>query len=52
MRSSANSQPFKVAIVQHAPVFLNLEESLRKAEIVNDRPQEQVSFAAQGVKDP
>ena len=34
IKSSANSQPFKVAIVQHAPVFLNLEESLRKAEML------------------
>ena len=31
MRSSASAHPFKAAIVQHAPVFLNLEESLRKA---------------------
>ena len=31
MGSSASSLPFKAAIVQHAPVFLNLEESLRKA---------------------
>jgi predicted amidohydrolase len=29
--SSASPHPFKVAIVQHAPVFLHLEESLRKA---------------------
>ena len=31
MRSSASSHPFKAAIIQHAPVFLNLEESLRVA---------------------
>ncbi len=31
MSSSASLLPFRAAIVQHAPVFLNLEESLRKA---------------------
>jgi predicted amidohydrolase len=31
MKSPAVSRPFKVAIIQHAPVFLNLEASLEKA---------------------
>ncbi len=31
MTSSNRTSPFKAAIVQHAPVFLNLEESLKKA---------------------
>lgn len=34
MRPSASLPPFKVAIVQHAPVFLNLDESLRKARVL------------------
>jgi predicted amidohydrolase len=28
------NHPFKVAIIQHAPVFLNLEESLKKARLL------------------
>ncbi len=31
MNSQAASQSFKVAVIQHAPVFLNLEASLEKA---------------------
>ena len=31
MDRSLDTDPFKVAIIQHAPVFLNLEESLAKA---------------------
>jgi predicted amidohydrolase len=31
MKRSIHIDPFKVAIIQHAPVFLNLEESLAKA---------------------
>lgn len=31
MRPSADLHPFKAAIVQHAPVFLNLDESLQRA---------------------
>jgi nitrilase len=31
MKRSIDADPFKVAIIQHAPVFLNLEESLAKA---------------------
>jgi len=31
MKSDAVTRPFKVAVIQHAPVFLNLEASLEKA---------------------
>lgn len=31
MNSSTTTGPFKVAVIQHAPVFLNLEQSVEKA---------------------
>ncbi len=34
MKSSDRNDPFKVAIIQHAPVFLNLDASLQKAAVL------------------
>jgi len=59
MKSSDRDDSFKVAIIQHAPVFLNIDESLKKAAVLAEEaanqgaaviasPQSGVSFTTRG----
>lgn len=41
MKSSDRNNPFKVAIIQHAPVFLNLDASLQKAAVLAEEAANQ-----------